>query len=126
MVNKVILLGNLGKDPETKTTEKGNTVVNFSLATSEYYNNESHTEWHNVVVWGNTAENCAKFLNKGSKVFLEGKIQTRKWQDKEGNNRYTTEVVAFKVQFLDTKTEKESDWQPDAVHGTVTDENLPF
>ena len=108
MVNKVILIGNLGKDPELKTTDGGGKVVNFSIATSESYTDKSgkkidKTEWHNIVAWGVTAENIAKYLSKGSKVYVEGKLQTRSWDDKDGVKKYTTEIVATQVTFLDGK-----------------------
>lgn len=103
-VNKVILLGNLGADPELRNTQGGTPVCNFTLATNERVKKddqwEDHTEWHRIVSWGKTAENVAKYLGKGSQVYLEGKLQTRKWQDKEGRDVYTTEIVAFNVQFL--------------------------
>jgi single-strand DNA-binding protein len=107
-VNKVILLGNLGKDPELRYTPSQVPVCNFSLATSERRKDANgqwsdHTEWHNVIAFGKTAENCSNFLKKGRQVYLEGKIQTRKWQDKEGKDRYTTEVLANTVQFVGTR-----------------------
>lgn len=104
-VNKVILLGNLGKDPEVRYTNQQMAICTFSLATSERRKDQSgnwgeHTEWHNVVTFGKTAENCSNYLKKGRQVFIEGKIQTRKWQDKEGKDRYTTEILANTVQFV--------------------------
>ena len=103
-VNKVILVGNLGKDPEMRNTSSQLPVCNFSLATGERKKEGGQwvdrTEWHNVVVFGRVAENCSQYLSKGSQVYIEGRIQTRKWQDKEGQNRYTTEIVANVVQFL--------------------------
>jgi single-strand DNA-binding protein len=103
-VNKAILLGNLGKDPELRYTQSGSAVANFSIATTRAYKSgeewKEETEWHNIVVFGKTAENCSNYLSKGSSVFIEGRIQTRKWQDKEGNNRYSTEIVGNDVQFL--------------------------
>ena len=107
-VNKVILLGRLGKDPEIKYTTQQFPICNFSLATSERRKEangewKDATEWHNIVALGKTAENIGKFLKKGSEVFLEGKIQTRKWQDKEGKDRYTTEILAQTVQFVGAK-----------------------
>lgn len=98
-VNKVILLGNLGKDPEIRTLNSGDKVANFSVATSETWKDKNtgekkeKTEWTNVVVFGSLAEIVEKYLRKGSKVYLEGALQTRKWQDKDGNDRYSTEVV---------------------------------
>jgi single-strand DNA-binding protein len=104
-VNKVILLGNLGRDPELRYTQGGQAVANFTLATSENWNDKNgerveRTEWHRVVVWGRVAELCSKYLSKGRSVYLEGRIQTREWEDKEGQKRYTTEVNAQTVQFL--------------------------
>jgi len=104
-VNKVILIGNLGRDPEIRYTPGGQAVANFTLATSESFNNregkrEERTEWHRIVVWGKTAENCAQYLSKGRTVYVEGRLQTREWEDKEGQKRRTTEVVAQTVQFL--------------------------
>ena len=105
-VNKVILIGNLGRDPELRYTQGGQPVANFSVATSESWNDKNsgerveRTEWHKVVVWGRTAELCAKYLAKGRTVYLEGRLQTREWEDKEGNKRWTTEVNAQTVQFL--------------------------
>ncbi len=104
-VNKVFLLGNLGKDPELRYTTAQNPICSFSVATSERRKDQSgawvdHTEWHNVVTFGKTAENCSQYLKKGRQAFIEGKIQTRKWQDKEGKDRYSTEIVAATVQFV--------------------------
>ena len=104
-LNKVMLLGRLGKDPEIRYTAQQMPVCTFSLATGERRKDASgqwveQTEWHNIVVWGKTGENCHKFIKKGREVFIEGRIQTRKWQDKEGRDRYTTEIVALNVQFL--------------------------
>jgi single-strand DNA-binding protein len=104
-INKVILVGNLGKDPELRHTPQGMAVANFSIATSESWTDKSgqkqeRTEWHRIVVWGKLAELCGKYLQKGRQVYIEGKLQTRAWDDKEGQKRYTTEVVASGVQFL--------------------------
>ncbi len=104
-VNKVILVGNLGRDPELRYTQGGQGVANFTLATNERWkdrdgNNQERTEWHRIVVWGKQAENCAQYLQKGRSVYLEGRLQTREWEDKEGVKRHTTEIVAQTVQFL--------------------------
>lgn len=103
-VNKVILIGNLGRDPELRFTQGGTAVANFSLATTERAKRDGewtdHTEWHNIVVFGKSAENSSNFLSKGSTVYIEGRIQSRKWQDKEGHDRTTTEIVANTIQFL--------------------------
>ena len=104
-VNKVILIGNLGRDPELRYTQGGQAVANFSVATSERYNDKSgnpqeRTEWHRIVVWGKQAENCSQYLSKGRSCYVEGSLRTNEWEDKEGNKRSTTEVVAQRVQFL--------------------------
>lgn len=105
-VNKVILLGRLGQDPEYKVTPSGAAVCNFSLATSETWNDKNSgqkqekTEWHRVVVWGKLAEICNQYLSKGSQAFVEGRLQTRSWEDKDGNKKYTTEINATTVQFV--------------------------
>lgn len=107
MVNKVILIGNLGKDPEIKRFENS-AVANFSLATSETYTDKNGerqtlTEWHNIVVWGRQAEIAEQYLHKGSKVYVEGKITNRKYQDKEGNDRFITEIKVDQFKMLDPK-----------------------
>jgi len=107
-VNKVILIGNLGKDPEVRYLENGVAVANFSLATTENYKNKdgervSQTEWHNIVLWRGLAEIAEKWLKKGSSVFIEGKIRTRKWEDKDGNTRYNTEILADNMTMLGKK-----------------------
>ncbi len=104
-VNKVILVGNLGADPELKYTPSNRPVCNLSVATNEVWKDkggqkQERTEWHRVNVWGEPAEHCSKYLSKGRMVYVEGRIQTRKWQDKEGKDRYSTEVVADRVVFL--------------------------
>lgn len=107
-VNKAIIIGNLGSDPEIRTTQSGKPVTNFSVATSEKFNGEERTEWHRVVVWGQAAEHCQRFLKKGSKVYVEGRIQTRSWE-KDGQTRYATEIVAapFGVVFLDKREQSQ-------------------
>jgi single-strand DNA-binding protein len=104
-VNKVILLGRLGQDPELKYTPSGAAVCNFSLATSESWSDKNgqkqeRTEWHRVVVWGKLAELCNQYLSKGRQAYIEGKLQTRSWDGKDGTKRYTTEVSALTVQFI--------------------------
>ena len=104
-VNKVILVGNLGRDPELKYLEGNVARVNFSLATSDSYkdkngNRVEQTEWHNIVMWRGLAESAEKYLKKGTQVYIEGKIQTRQWNDKDGNKRNTTEIVAESYQIL--------------------------
>ena len=109
-LNKVMLIGNLGKDPEVRYTTSGTAVASFSLATSERFKNrsgewEDKTEWHNVTLWGRLAEIAGEYLAKGKTVYIEGRLQTRKWQDRDGRDRYTTEVVADKMQMLGGKGE---------------------
>ena len=104
-INKAILIGNLGRDPELRYTQNGQAVVNFTLATSENWTDKSgqrvdRTEWHRIVAWGKTGELCAQYLSKGRTVYVEGRIQTRDWEDKDGNKRQTTEINAQTVQFL--------------------------
>jgi single-strand DNA-binding protein len=104
-VNKVIVLGRLGADPEVKTITGGNTVARLSVATSENWTDkqgqkQERTEWHRVVVWGKLAELCGRYLNKGRQVYVEGRLQTRSWEDPQGQKRYATEIVANTVQFL--------------------------
>ena len=104
-INKAILIGNLGSDPDVRYTANGTAVANFNIATNESWNNkegqrEERTEWHRIVCWNKIAELCGEYLSKGRTVYIEGRIQTREWEDKEGNKRYTTEVVANTVQFL--------------------------
>lgn len=105
MVNKVILVGNLGKDPQTRSTPNGQEVATLTVATSEKFKGkdgelQERTEWHTVVVWGKQAESCGKYLTKGRQVYVEGRLATRKWTDKEGVEKYSTEVVAESVKFL--------------------------
>lgn len=109
-LNKVMLIGNLGKDPEVRYTPAGTAVASFSIATSEKFKNKSgeweeRTEWHNVVLWGRQAEVAGEYLAKGKTVYIEGRLQTRKWQDKDGRDRWTTEVVGEKMQMLGARGE---------------------
>lgn len=113
-INKVIIVGNLGKDPEVRYLEGGTAVANFSVATSENYTDRSSgekktiTEWHNVVLWRGLAEVAEKYLKKGNQVYIEGKLRTRKWQDKDGYDRYTTEIVGDNMQMLGRKEDNSS------------------
>jgi single-strand DNA-binding protein len=121
-VNKVILVGNLGADPETREAGSGMKIANLRLATSERAKGADgewgdHTEWHRVVCFGKTAENCERFLAKGRQVYVEGKIRTRKWEDKSGQERWTTEVVADVVRFLGGGTREEVAPKPRASRG---------
>ena len=104
-VNKVILIGNLGADPEIKYLSSGTTVANFRMATTENRLNRSGekvaiTEWHKIVAFGKLAEICGQYLNKGKQVYVEGRLQTRSWEDKDGNRKWTTEIVAIQMQML--------------------------
>ncbi|MBL4635401.1 MAG: single-stranded DNA-binding protein [Kofleriaceae bacterium] len=104
-INKVILVGNLGSDPDLRSTPSGVSVCEFSVATNETWKGkdgqtQDRTEWHKIIIWGKLGENCSKFLSKGRQVYVEGRLQTRSWEDKEGNKRYTTEIVARDIQFL--------------------------
>lgn len=105
MVNKAIIIGNLGADPEIRYTQSGTQVATFNVATTERWKGQDgqmqeSTEWHKIVAWRRLAEICGEYLNKGSKVYIEGKIQTRKWQDQNGNDRYTTEIIAREMKML--------------------------
>ena len=109
MINKVILIGNLGADPETRFTQSGVQVTTFSVATTERWKDpdgqpREQTEWHRIVAWRKLAEICGQYLHKGSKVYIEGKLQTRKWQDQNGADRYTTEIVANEMKMLDSRS----------------------
>lgn len=104
-VNKVIIIGRLGADPEVKTVTGGNNVARLSVATSENWTDregqkQERTEWHRVVVWGKLADLCGKYLSKGRQVYVEGRLQTRSWEDQQGQKKYSTEIVANTVQFL--------------------------
>jgi len=142
-LNKVILMGNLGKDPETRTLENGTVMCRISIATTETFKNRSgertsHTEWHNVVLWRGLAEVADKYLHKGDKVLIEGRIRTRSWEDKEsGQMRYTTEILADQMQMMGSnkksdKTENTNvaqEPQTDSLveeSPTITEDNLPF
>ena len=107
-LNKVMLIGNLGRDPEVRYTQSGTAVANFTLATNERWtdrdgNRQERTEWHRIVVWGKQAEIASQYLRKGRQIFVEGSLQTREWTDKEGQKRYTTEIKAFNFQMLGSR-----------------------
>ena len=124
-VNKVILVGNLGKDPEVKYLDNGVAVANFSLATTENYKNKngervSQTEWHNIVLWRGLAEIAEKYLKKGASVYIEGKIKTRKWEDKEGVVRYSTEILCDNMTMLGGKISSEDKFE----RGSKSEESI--
>jgi len=141
-LNKVMLIGNLGKDPELRHTASGTAVATFSIATSERFKNkqtnewEKKTEWHNVVLWDKQATLAGQYLTKGSTVYIEGRLQTRKWQDKNGNDRYTTEVVGNSLEFLSLKGEGakssggDSSFEPSGTTSydepPILDDDIPF
>ena len=132
-VNKVILVGNLGKDPEVRYLDNGVAVANFSLATTENYKNKagdrvSQTEWHNIVLWRGLAEVAEKYLKKGASVYVEGKIKTRKWEDKEGNTRYNTEILADNMTMLGGKQSQDDSPSLSSTpsDNSVKTDDLPF
>lgn len=151
-INKVILVGNLGAEPEVRHTPNGNAVTNVTIATSESWKdkqtgeNQERTEWHRVVFFNRLAEIAGEYLHKGSKVYVEGSLRTRKWQDKNGQDRYTTEIVGGEMQMLDSRggggansnqynnnqstAPKETKAQPAAVNNTAGteefDDDIPF
>jgi len=124
-VNKAILIGNLGADPELRSTSSGTPVANFRIATSETYTTregqrETRTEWHRIVTFGRLAEICGQYLKKGKQVYVEGRIQTRDWEDQSGNKRYTTEIVCNQMQMLGRAGE--SGYSPDESQDTGYDD----
>ncbi len=142
MINKVILVGRLGRDPELRYTPSGTAVANFSLATDERWSSngetQNRTEWHNIVVWSKLAEICNQYLTKGRLIFIEGRLQTRDWEDKDGNKRRTTEIVATDMKMLGgrredapvgqtvaAETESGSESSNDMEVG-ITDDDIPF
>lgn len=108
-MNIAIVVGNLGVEPELRYTKSGTAVANFTLATTNKYNGEEKTDWHKIVVWGDQAENVAKYLSKGQKAGVQGRIQYVTYEDKEGVKQYRTEIVADRVQFLSSKKDSEED-----------------
>lgn len=130
-VNKLIIVGRLGKDPELRYTQGGKAVCNLSVATSESWkdkdgNQQEETEWHRVTVWGATAENCEKYLSKGRQVYVEGRIKTNKWKDDEGNDRYSTEVVASNVTFLSGGSNSGGGTNASDPAPVADDDDIPF
>ena len=129
-VNKVILVGNLGKEVDTRYLPSGEAVSNLTIATSEKFkdksgNQQEVTEWHKVSFFGKLAEICEKYLSKGSSVYIEGSIRTRKWTDKEGNDRYSTEIRGERMQMLGGKSDKAEKVEAPASHAD-TSEDIPF
>ncbi|GIR17642.1 MAG: single-stranded DNA-binding protein [Gammaproteobacteria bacterium] len=135
-VNKVLIIGNLGSDPEIKYTKAGDPVANLSIATSESWKDKNSgdlqekVEWHRVVMFSRLAEIAEQYLKKGSKVFVEGKLQTRKWQDQEGKDRYTTEVVAKEMTMLDSRSTSQAQENSPKVESDKPkddfEEDIPF
>jgi len=128
-INKVILVGNVGKDPEVRHLDNGVAVASFTLATSETYRNKenqkvTNTEWHNIVIWRGLADVVEKYVKKGSSLYIEGKIKTRSWDDKEGNKRYTTEIVADNMQMLGAKQSNEESASAPENASTADIENI--
>lgn len=133
MLNKVMLIGNLGGDPEVKYTPSGTAVVSFSIATTETWTKDgekqSKTEWHKIVAWQRLAEICGEYLHKGSQVYVEGKLQTRDWEDKEGNKKYTTEIVINQMQMLGGRSEpNQQNREPEGTNpvDATLDGEIPF
>jgi len=129
-LNKVMIIGRLGQDPEMKYTPSGAAVCNFSVATSESWTDKSgqkqeKTEWHRIVVWGKLAELCNQYLAKGRQAYIEGKMQTRSWDDKDGNKKYTTEVQALTVQFLGGQASAGAGADNQAPYSTNKNESAP-
>ncbi|MCK4417744.1 MAG: single-stranded DNA-binding protein [Candidatus Latescibacteria bacterium] len=134
-VNKVILIGHLGADPELKYTPGGRAVANFNMATTDAWTDKSSgekkekTEWHRIVVWDKQAEICGEYLKKGSHVYIEGRLQTRSWEDKNGMKRYTTEIVAQRMQMLGAKETAPAEVEAPPAEEEAPEgekENLPF
>jgi single-strand DNA-binding protein len=129
-INKVIIVGNLGADPDSRAMPNGNSVTNISVATSESWNDrttgekQEKTEWHRVVFFNRLAEIAAQYLKKGSQVYVEGKLQTRKWEDKEGNERWTTEVVANQMQMLGERMNQDMSNENPSSSQSATDNNF--
>lgn len=128
MANLVILTGNLGNDPEIRYTANGTPVANFRMATNEVYNDkqgvrQEKTEWHRIVVWGKMAEACGEYLSKGRQVHIQGKLQTRSWKDKDNVTRYTTEIIAQRVEFLGGARQQSN--QQQAKQHEVPEASLP-
>ncbi|MCY3819558.1 MAG: single-stranded DNA-binding protein [Gammaproteobacteria bacterium] len=130
-INKVILIGNLGRDPETRYTQGGSAITTFSLATSDQWRDretneqQERTEWHRVVCFARLGEIAGQYLRRGSKCYIEGRLQTRSWEDREGNTRYTTEVVARDMQMLDSRGDSSGDYAPPPRGGAAQERPQP-
>ena len=135
-VNKVILIGNLGANPEVRYTPSGRAVANFRIATTEQWTSkdgerEDRTEWHRIVAWGRLGEICGEYLHKGKQVYIEGKLQTRSWEDRDGNKRYTTEINAYTMQMLGAAGRREKTDSPNEKFLaeepiSVPEDDIPF
>lgn len=135
MVNKAMIIGRLGKDPELKYTQSGSAVCNFSVATSDNWtdkdgNKQEDTQWHRIVIYGNQAESCNQYLLKGKQVYVEGKIKTRDWENKEGKKVYTTEIIANSVKFLGQRESVANNTNQEAFdipeNTNFTNDDIPF
>lgn len=126
MINNCMFIGRLGRDPESRFTQSGKTVVNFSIACSEKRGGEEYTEWVNIVAWDKLGEICAQYLQKGSLVYISGRMQTRKWQDQSGTDRYTTEIVAREMKMLDGRESGGRDVAPEPGPPTNFGDDVPF
>jgi len=136
-VNKVILVGRLGRDPEVRYTPNGVAIANFSIATSEEWKDkdtgekQERTEWHRIVAWRRLGEICGEYLHKGSQIYIEGRLQTRDWEDRDGNKRYTTEIVAQNMQMLgkpsrEGRAESQEERYPTEEPVSIPDDDIPF
>jgi single-strand DNA-binding protein len=132
MINQAMIIGNLGSDPKASAIPNGSIVVNFNVATSEKFKDKNgqqqeQTEWHRIVAFGRLAEICEQYLKKGSQVYIEGRLQTRQWEDKNGNKQYTTEIVAKEMKMLGTRDEKPSSTQHNKeIVNSATDKESDF
>ncbi len=135
-VNKVILIGNLGADPEVRYTAGGNSVANFRIATTEQWTDKAgerqeHTEWHRIVAWGRLGEICGEYLHKGKQVYIEGRLRTNEWEDRDGNRRFTTEVIAQVMKMLgpaskEGRARTVGERHPVEEPLTVPEDDIPF
>ncbi|AMM39977.1 Single-strand DNA-binding [Candidatus Desulfofervidus auxilii] len=129
-INKVILIGHLGADPELRYTPNGTPVANFRIATTERWTNKQgerteSTEWHRIVAWGKLGEFCGQYLNKGKQVYIEGRLRTRSWEDRDGKKQWTTEIIAQRLQLLG-KPEKPSEEEVPVPEEAPVEEDIPF